>query len=905
MIAREGDPVGFFAGATWSELFSNPVLTDTSVVGFEAGSIAGVVGGTANDDVLVLGATAIVQEGITVPSGQAGGAQMPWASFAPDGFFVSPNGLRKIVLGEVGASGGTQLVSVDGIAVVEQGVALAPLVDPVAVIDRVRMDDGAAWFASGSNGGTGVDWVVRNGFLVAVSNQAVPIVPGALETWADTVFSPAFFGFDGDASGAFVVAGTTDAVDLEANAVVVLTNTSGARVLAREGDPIDLDGDGAFDDERWIDTFASGSIRMGGGFCWFVCSLRDGRGVPRDSAVVRVPVDAPLARFTFSEVPNTSGLTLQFRDTSAWDALITGWEWDFDGDGTVDSTARNPAHRFPGPGTYLVGLTVRASGVAGRTEVPIEVARLAADFSATPRAGTLPLVVRFSDRSAGSPTSWAWDFDGDGTTDSMAPNPQFTYSVPGTYDVRLTVTDAVGSDTRTEVGFITVEPVAASFGVSATTGFEPLTVSFVDTSTGAPTAWAWDFDGDGTTDSTARNPSFTYTAGGVYSVSLTASNALSSSTLTEADRIVVLPPTINSASAELLSYSFNEPRGAFATNTASSSLAPEFGAVQLGDGWQGDPGRIAFRANEAGFGMMRQRAGDSVDTGWPLRLNTSYTIMWWQRLQQAAGNPYAFGSSGLRGMRCWSTNGRWSFRGAAVGTFDTQSRPNDPSNVGRWLHCALVVDAANGVASWYLDGQLDATRAFSGPVRESEPAFVIGALAPGSSSSAFDAMDMDDFRLYARALGPIDIATAMIHEDPSISHFGQACSGFATELRVDANLPPRLGENGFALEFTGIAPGTAAVCNLGVLARSLDFSGTVPLPLTIDALLPGAARGCRIENSALIPIALTPDATGGASLSLPVPTSPMLIGAHLYAQAISVGSGEAQVSQSLDANVQN
>lgn len=52
-------------------------------------------------------------------------------------------------------------------------------------------------------------------------------------------------------------------------------------------------------------------------------------------------------------------------------------------------------------------------------------------------------------------------------------------------------------------------------------GVKPLKVQFTDQSTGVPTEWAWDFNGDGVIDSTVQNPSYTYTTAGVYTVSLT------------------------------------------------------------------------------------------------------------------------------------------------------------------------------------------------------------------------------------------------------------------------------------------------------------------------------------------------------------------------------------------------
>jgi PKD repeat protein len=67
-----------------------------------------------------------------------------------------------------------------------------------------------------------------------------------------------------------------------------------------------------------------------------------------------------------------------------------------------------------------------------------------AAFTANPTAaGAAPLAVQFTDVTAvQSPTSWLWEF-GDGTTSTL-PNPSHTYAGAGIYDVRLTVTNALG-----------------------------------------------------------------------------------------------------------------------------------------------------------------------------------------------------------------------------------------------------------------------------------------------------------------------------------------------------------------------------------------------------------------------------------------------------------------------------
>jgi PKD repeat protein len=94
-------------------------------------------------------------------------------------------------------------------------------------------------------------------------------------------------------------------------------------------------------------------------------------------------------------------------------------------------------------------------------------------------------------------------------------------------------------------------PPVASFLWSPNAGPFPLTVVFTDTSEGEIDSWQWDF-GDGAT-STARHPTHTYTAAGLYTVTLTVVGPLASDTAVRANAIAVSvppPPVANfSASA--------------------------------------------------------------------------------------------------------------------------------------------------------------------------------------------------------------------------------------------------------------------------------------------------------------------------------------------------------------------
>lgn len=69
---------------------------------------------------------------------------------------------------------------------------------------------------------------------------------------------------------------------------------------------------------------------------------------------------------------------------------------------------------------------------------------LIADFDITASFSTEPPTINFIDKSAGSPTSWFWDF-GDNST-STTQNPTHTYSVPRKYTVTLTVKKSTSSN---------------------------------------------------------------------------------------------------------------------------------------------------------------------------------------------------------------------------------------------------------------------------------------------------------------------------------------------------------------------------------------------------------------------------------------------------------------------------
>jgi PKD repeat protein len=166
-----------------------------------------------------------------------------------------------------------------------------------------------------------------------------------------------------------------------------------------------------------------------------------------------------------------------------------------------------------------------------------------ASFSCTPKSGAVPLPIQCSDESGGNPNSWSWTINGPGGSvqTSTSQDPTFTLPDVGSYSVTLVADNNVKQPSTLILGnYIVVgAPSQVDFIADKNSGKAPLTVQFTDQSTNTPTAWQWDFQNDGTVDSTAKNPTFKYTQDGTYSVKLTVTNAAGTAFTLKQNFIVV------------------------------------------------------------------------------------------------------------------------------------------------------------------------------------------------------------------------------------------------------------------------------------------------------------------------------------------------------------------------------
>jgi gliding motility-associated-like protein len=179
-------------------------------------------------------------------------------------------------------------------------------------------------------------------------------------------------------------------------------------------------------------------------------------------------------------------------------------------------------------GTYTVDVT-DANGCTASATTTITVNPIpSASFAGDSLSGCAPLCVNFSDLttlSAGTITSWAWDF-GD-QTQATTQNPNHCYPISGLYTVSLTVTSNAGcANTIVMNNYVDVHPIpTAAFvaGPQPTTELNPQ-IYFTDMSVGAVT-WDWSFGDLTQASSTLQNPSFYYPASGCYDVVLEVSSA--------------------------------------------------------------------------------------------------------------------------------------------------------------------------------------------------------------------------------------------------------------------------------------------------------------------------------------------------------------------------------------------
>jgi PKD repeat protein len=242
----------------------------------------------------------------------------------------------------------------------------------------------------------------------------------------------------------------------------------------------------------------------------------------------------PVVEGFASPVSGKAPLKVSFNAASSdADGQIVKYQWDFNGDGTFDSTSKKTAattYTFKKKGSYTAVIQVTDNdGLTARDTVSIKVGTApVAKTGANPISGPAPLEVTFTGKATdadGKVVLYEWDFDGNGAYDwqkSTDGNVTHTYGTSGVYNATLRVKDNSGLTDLRSIVISVASPPTALPTAYPTSGNIPLKVTFFSNGSdadGSPEYYYWDYDGDGVFDEvrySAMNGTHTYTKARTY-----------------------------------------------------------------------------------------------------------------------------------------------------------------------------------------------------------------------------------------------------------------------------------------------------------------------------------------------------------------------------------------------------
>jgi PKD repeat protein len=220
----------------------------------------------------------------------------------------------------------------------------------------------------------------------------------------------------------------------------------------------DLDNDGQYDDASG--TQASKIFLLSGTYTVGLL-VTDNEGgfdtATKNVTVSNLPNDPPTAAFHFSPSSPKTNETVTFTSDATDDHGVSLEEWDFENDGSYDTSGSEVEHAYPAATSYTVKLRVTDSqGVQSTTTKTVDVAdppndppTAAFHFSPTSPKSSEAITFTSDSTDDGAIISQAWDLNDDGTFDAAEAQFQHAYTVPGTYTVRLRVTDDKGVSRET------------------------------------------------------------------------------------------------------------------------------------------------------------------------------------------------------------------------------------------------------------------------------------------------------------------------------------------------------------------------------------------------------------------------------------------------------------------------
>lgn len=285
---------------------------------------------------------------------------------------------------------------------------------------------------------------------------------------------------------------------------------------------------------------------------------------------------APTAAFTLPSAPYCAMSPIQITDASSANAV--SWSWNIQDAVNATPTTPNPVVKFQSAGKKAITLTV--ADAAGNTATATDtitvqeagkpVSKFHATKTSTPAGDRISLI----NDSLQTDCSYEWLMPGAEIERATTTNTSAIYDKVGVYTVTLRVTNAAG-DVAESTQNISVESVApeADFEISPRTVIKGETTYLTDKSKYEPTEWQWTLTSDKHSMVVlGQHSSLKPTIPGVYDVTLKATNALGSSSVTSEKALVVC----NANSENGLNFSGGSQSISLSGPFASSSSVTKF-----------------------------------------------------------------------------------------------------------------------------------------------------------------------------------------------------------------------------------------------------------------------------------------------------------------------------------------
>lgn len=441
-------------------------------------------------------------------------------------------------------------------------------------------------------------------------------------------------------------------------------------------------------------------------------------------------------------------------------------------------------------------------------------AQPSANFIPDRVTGCPPLIVNLSNTSSGYNAS-SWDF-GNGNT-STQNSPSATYLSPGTFSIKLIVTNASGQKDSITKTVHVFTPPTAQFTTPDTNGCAPLIAHLTDQSVPgeAPiTNWAWDFGGPSA--QIVPSPTVSYTNAGNWQVTLVVqdSNGCVDNEI-KPNYIRTGTPVVASFSANPTS-SCTAPQQVDFNNTSTGPVAQTrwfFG--DGGTGFGGFTSHTYAAGNYTAKLVITSTLGCKDSTTIPINIATLPVSFTASDTVICAGVPVSFTDLSA------SANG-WSWNFGVTGGTSTQQNPTFTyTNAGTYTvsltttgtNCTGILTKTN-----YITVLSSPPASFTSPDTASCKAPLISNFTSSSSGASSYDWDFGDGQTATTANASHTYNQNGLYTVTFVAHYASGCSSTVIKPQYVKIIPPQAHFQ--IVGDSGCTPLTVLFADSGVVSSS-------------------------------------------------------------------------------------